>query len=1280
MSIHFEPRVQSMAIPGERTHLPRERGSALLVAIVACFVLTAAVAILMQSLLTTGRSVKLHKTNAESAAAADYGANLAIAHISSWSRNNKGQDWVYGTDGDTLYVSASANQSPDQRRFQGVFQEHEFRVLARSVGLAKQHDTKPENWLWTPETGERVYEIISTARPTNLNTLPAEQRTSSTMQQVVSIVHQDTWNKGKDFGPLFVAKPPDFQPSLEENVLLSGEDHNINKYYVEKFESERIVTPLKLTSATANFMLADGGYWRAGQLTLNYRMNPEGPDANPHRPRTPDFGNNNTDRSMYVANTSKEYDTYLLGGKRDSSQGKTVTVDMDQTISGVQGKINETATGQTSQGGTFNLVLGQFEDLRNLYINMAGVVGSFTDPTNWWQMYVGQYTHSRRGSDYTNSGLQSYPNYGGERVRAQTAHLMKNKDGQVLVRLFKASNGKLYKYPASNTTWTGNYCWADVNITKSNGVRLTKNVTATTTVPGESSNQQAVARTFFWQELVGYQLLRRYENGVSSDPYEPAIVTQSNLPADGGQRIDKRTIYRVDGDGNRFAAGFDEIYQAHKNAGVPGTPTNSQHPLYGEKYSDISPGYLQDRFDTIYVLEKVKKSNGQEVEEIVAKQDMNSFLFEKDFGNDADGNPIVRKALALHIGYEDQRETTADYDYCDMVFTIYIAPAIEQEIIPATMFTLLTDQWWEQNPDNGLTGNPSHPALVTNKDPSTIGLGDSLAANFDLLGYTPKSDPADPDSVSFEEQVYTMRVGENDRISGRYFLRARFDEDGSGGLVFVPTLDENDQPIMSRPYYYTEDDVNNFIIHEWNQGNKDVATEEGRLEAKARFPSLFPPGYTIYETPERWTPSTVAQPVLSNDSSNTSYAVFETMESVRRLVADIIGYDYQAIPVVNTYRYQYDNSTDPVKTSLGYLAGEMIQDQANSELQAVADTGVAHRVLSIDQPDETVTPLREYLHNDPQQAVEMAYLDYYHDDPDTREEVEKIYGIKDKRFSIGFHRSGPDERFAERYSQDHYEVVSLGQLGFNPYMTTTDDRYVAKNTETDPNHTEKPTYSFEFKYGKDSETGESLAPNFVFDRLIDGAGVMIINGNLIVEDVFAYYGLLVVMGDVVIRPTYKPDRYVFGADGNPLDAYGNSLYKSGNNEWVYLWVDPDNSSNTRETNIQLDANGDPMRDADGNWIQVRPIYATGADAYRGRLVTQGNLLVNGRVRTEKVENQFSPGEYITGELHCFASDAANQLSNDLVDIDKNIIEVLSWTASNTASFTEDVDDLWSGEN
>ena len=1161
--------------------------------------------------LSGRRAVALRENDARSAAAAEYGARLAISELTSWMRTGDGAagDWVGGDDGSTLYVDSRGKAPGDQRRFGGFLGDREFRVLVRSAALARENDTKPGSWLWMPGAGEALYEITSVARHRDEGTLRlgSEFLPRAMVRTVVGFERRSGVGDEGDPPAARLELPGNFQPVMGANIRISGEDHSINKYFIERFVADRIVTPLKLATSSANYFGARGTYWANGYLTLNYRMDPEG-QVNPHRPLTYGFGAGDEDRAMVQRLPGQEPDTYLLGGKR----GKTVTLDGS-------GRIRETSDYQAGPGGNFNVVLGAFEDLMNLYINMA-----HTQPRgskeSWSQVYIGQYSQEPRDSTLT---FNSFPVYAGRKVRAQTIHLLKNQHDQILVREYERivdGVARRYVHRAPGAVWNGKYAWCRI---RDMGNSLLSNESG-------SVGQVVTPRVFMWQELVGYSLEKR-EGG--ADRGEPRLrIPGVNSP-------DKRTYYRLDANGERIPVGFDEEYQKRDGAGT-----------------------LADRNDVILV----RQPDGS----YKSCADMNDFLFEKHFGRDDEGNKIRRDALCLFIGYEDQPESNPpDYNYVDMMFNIFVAPAVEREVVPETLFTLLTDQWWEQDADNGLTGRPAHPALVSNRDPSTLGSESPHADNFGLLGHAPRG--------GFDDQVYTMRtpgVGKD-----AYFLRARFVDDGAGNLVFSPLADADGLLIKPGPYYYSEDDVNDFIIHEWNSGNVEMANEEGRDEAGRKFLDSVPADYAMLPIPERWRPPEVEKSELSDDPDHSSYRVADSEFSLRQTAADIIGGSFQRVPTVRTSGFAAldDNGQvqKPSWESLGFLAGEHLQDPGADELAGTPGGEVPHRNLEVAQPDGGATQLRIFVAETPDRAVEMCYQDYYEGAPQVRREVESLYGAKDRRYSIGFHRSGSDDKFRSKHSQDHYEVVSLGVSGFNPYRTTGDGRVLARELTSDPGRPDAPPiFNHALKYGNDG-----LAPDFTFSRPIDGAGVLVVNGNLVVEDVFAHYGLLLVLGDVVIRPTMREDRLVYGTDGNPTDKYGNSLWEETPGRWVYQWKNPDNPADVRITDLALDAGGKPIVE-EGKSVRTVPLMAVGRDAYRGRLVTQGSLMVKGRVLTERVRNEFAaPGdadEFVVGELHCLASKDARALAGKLAGVSKNAARVLSWDRGSADGADES--SLWEG--
>lgn len=182
-------RPDSHCIPVRRRG---ERGSALMAALLVSAVLMSVVLVTFHNSDSASRSVAVQDSNAQSLAAAEYGANRAIGEMSAWFTidNNRRLDWVFGETGETLYVDSSSVAATDHRRFSGIYLDQEFRVMVRSAALAKGEDgTKKDKdkWLWEPAQGEGLYEIIAAARPIDITSQPPERRTSATLQTVVSV-------------------------------------------------------------------------------------------------------------------------------------------------------------------------------------------------------------------------------------------------------------------------------------------------------------------------------------------------------------------------------------------------------------------------------------------------------------------------------------------------------------------------------------------------------------------------------------------------------------------------------------------------------------------------------------------------------------------------------------------------------------------------------------------------------------------------------------------------------------------------------------------------------------------------------------------------------------------------------------------------------------------------------------------------------------------------------------------------------------------------------------
>ena len=286
-----------------------------------------------------GQEGKISNTQATAQSAAEYGAELAVSLLASGVKTDADGkvegDWV----SDSLYEVASS-QAADQRRIRGVYDDQEFRVRVRSARLAHENNTRPDNWLVKPDANEDegipgykygyhdVYEITSTARFPDLGSNASNPAATSVVRTLVELNHKDSRDDLAKAGAVHNERPENFQVAGDQNLTISGEDHYLTKYYVDDITTERIITPLKLSTNEANYFGAYGGYWSNGCLTLNYQLDPE--HANPYRPRTRQFGTG-VHQEMKVLDSGREPDTYLLGGK----ESRTVTLDSS-------GKIRET--------------------------------------------------------------------------------------------------------------------------------------------------------------------------------------------------------------------------------------------------------------------------------------------------------------------------------------------------------------------------------------------------------------------------------------------------------------------------------------------------------------------------------------------------------------------------------------------------------------------------------------------------------------------------------------------------------------------------------------------------------------------------------------------------------------------------------------------------------------------------------------------------------------------------------------------------------------------------
>lgn len=1415
-------------------------------------------------------------------------------------------------DGATTLYTSNGVTDPEQRRIAGNFNEHEFRVRVRSTRQAYESNLVgdgsdqplPAGWLWDPGqfafnkdkvySFRDVYEITSTARPRGISEgekVNAAAYSEPVVQAVIEYQYESPLGSLMSGATLMLEKPENFIPVAAEtqvidhdapvafhttasiqsesayaatepiaisgpmqqlktiyNISVSGEDHDIRKQSIPQVVTDRITTPLRLTTNEARFFNATGSYWTSGILTLNFididdnnstdtslkykdievtlkekesdtghKHTVRMPVANPHRPynsnyiRLPsDPADTNSQRLQPIENARNTFytdseienlgnsqsmlnkelamwahyqdgrtlDTYLLGGKSrvvqnweyvkennkyvwkwvNTTSGMTVTATqlpgnkkIDHTFWESSKQVQPYGTGYitnlTDSSDKFNIVLGAFEDLPRLYINMAHSREQVATG-GWAQMYVGQYTKEVRkttmnsksapllvGTQYSINGTTKTTDTTGK-IRPQTIHMVLNNEDRMLVREYehKYKNGQVvyfaweapvkYSYyehsttgevsfnsknPGANkdeqklwvkksedttATWEGNYMWCKVTFPGSNQFNMdeSENITVysddgkSLSVQIKKSGTACVPRQFFWQELVGYSLAKDW----SKERYgEPALI-EDNLGYKDGKTSSRRTYPFRDKQGNTKSVGFDEAYQ--RNPKYEGTPRWKPKQLNTELAKLDYPTYLVDAWDPIWVR---NPANGQ----LEDKNSMDDFLFEKEFIiDDETGETIQRDAVCLFIAYEDQTEWNGgvDYNYHDMIFSIYVAPTIEQTVKDKINIAASSKQWWERDEREGLSGRLSHPAIGVNMQGDAGHLSDLELRldHFKRLGYTEKDPDENENNLAYN--IWTMHGNQTDNTIE--FPRAAFVYNEKYNTGVLDTKDEIVAMFLAmdgkpKTFYYTKGDLVDYIqlfvkdnkaeeVEKWydaekNDWNYDLAVQE--------ISSKNGGMYTFLPIDERWLDkdkdgkdrterAALTEQKEEGDDDRGAMIVSRDPVVIRKLAADVIGSSVETVPFIRTEGFS--KITDAVAESgtLGFIAGEVRHnasfDMLTSGLYSDGE-GVPIRsdLLTFPEPiDAAGTYRTDYakaffaapatdmtakasLDAAAKSAVDMCYVDYYDGDDVTKGKVQNAYGIKEERYSIGFHRSGKEFEHRENNAQDRMEIVGLGVKTFNPYRTTKLNPYYIANEKFGDE--EDPSYGVFANYTVDG----GVAPTFVFDKPIDGAGAMVVNGNLHIKSTFAYYGILIVLGDLIIEPTKHENEYVYNSEGNPVDEYGYALTrKDPTSKWEY------------SGSVPVDEEGNPR-------TNPTPALQT---VYRGELIVQGTVAVKGRVITKQTtvgedgDSSAPAGTVLTGSLQAFWNRSAVEDAGSAFSNGGPKVRRISWTHNDDIS----VDSIW----
>jgi hypothetical protein len=982
----------------------------------------------------------------------------------------------------------------------------------------------------------------------------------------------------------------------------------------------------------------------------------------------------------------------------------------------------------------------------------------------WYQNYIGQYTNRGVKAEQLYKAFPHVPDKKAEWVRPMNLFILtrpySDKPGEqrrlALVReyvrrdkktgMITGITGKWYKPDNKYWQWEGNYIWVPVRFLFRSGGVVCAHV-----AKGVNVGAHTVPRLFTWQELVGAGLVKRG----AGDPFagEPVVDEKNN------------TVFETDEAGKRIAVGFDEHHQQGDYMGyapLENTTPPTQEEIaaatpfaggvYGTKLDFGKVRATQDRRiiwvrDHAPILASTTKKRealdavlrSKPHHGLVPHAKLNDFAIERVF---TDGSKeVTHKVVGVTVAMEAKQErmfhraslgkytavkmdpedgrsiTNTEYRriyddkgfrYNGMVFNVYIAPFMLGEAGKegSQSQDLANLEWWERDQVDGLTGLQAIPAISTNKDPATLGETNVTAANFSLLGHTPKDDEIfmrSMHSAVASDYDYKKALEERfgaDDIDGAEVLpafspgfpRAVFGKGNEAGILTESCLEgvkKNEALLENRKdsgepvyFYYTETDLRNVAyaspsVYFDSEGVPDYpAIIDHIVSSNPQFITLGDNEVTVplrfADIRRRWDQERMVMGTMRESDQynpdtqlavpNSSYKVLDKSIHARQMAGEIVGFAVQSVPVVNTDGFTPLDGAAVESRSLGFLAGEMVQEMGSSELRPDGKVPVRH--IDKTQPDGTEVVVRDFTASTPEAAVALCYGDYYVDDPAGKAKVLELYGEKDQRRAIGFHRFGPEEEHRDVYGQDHYEVVSLGVAGFNPYSTAQSgtEQVVALEKRSDSGE-----FSPQLKYGVQDTPGD--VPTFVFDKPIDGAGAMIVNGNLVIRSRFAYHGTLIVLGDLIVDPLLQRGKLVYGGDGNPVDAEGNSLTLVGG-VWHYTWV---SSSGTKKlSDVYLDSKGKPLTDkVAGGYRRVEPATF---DTYDSELVIQGNLALRGKMVNNTVvdERDESGDTYVSGKVRLFWSSEAIENTGRIWADTKTRFQRMSWHQNDDIN----VGDLW----
>lgn len=977
----------------------------------------------------------------------------------------------------------------------------------------------------------------------------------------------------------------------------------------------------------------------SGNAYRNTGLNQQMTTFDPSRPYDQYvFGGKQADREFSLPNPATGATLMYL-------RGRSVSLLPDNTI---KEKLQREAEPGSNPGDMTETVLavGKAENILKLYLNFlpntppaknANEAAINNWRSTWTQMSLGY--HSRAATRNSNSSSitpQTRPldnRNSSARRRWATLIWIKNEEGQFLVREYEtgkyAQANKNQELPDGDA-WYGTYRWMYYGGFYNPGkYHFGSFLNPSSYSIGSRNNYRKAlhARFLTIEELMGEQMTKG-SDGLPAKLQGGVVVP--GVPDFEVDHAGERIPYDPDGTGTQF----DEAYQRQvrsDNYGVSAATLSSMPPT-----------------DGIYVLVDNPSDPADWISPRTGKrykrhQTLRDFAYERNIA--ADGEPEdLRELASLHMVLEFTPEeqppsNSTEGLYFDMGLTVTI---VFPKIVgggPANNDEFLTDkykQWWEGEADESLTGKRSHyPVFSFLPSVTTIPQDneeDMKKAFYELFGVFKDTDPEAP-----YPYIYTMvdPASEHAGFGKAVFLNGGALDDtskdnavdkriyyGYDQLYEIYSMDPGRYKAQvfwesltdaERDAYLVDGDAYRLALDEW------------REKLAVAFMKEKNPGYSFFPLEQRFENENKRHRVELSKSKMATYNVPDKRVDARYFSLEAFGYKTVDMPAayaksdggvyerlrMSDVQAGGGSSEIPVfSTTVPMLPGELIPDT-----DSVESSGEYVPLMSKTRKEQAngrpITPRIIWKEtNRPLPEMDMRHL---HDFPEWFRGVHDNYpehtGYRngnlvtallqqfpdEHRGAIGWHREGPNpdpadtgtlslEDYKLTYG-DHYEFVILSEKEYMPYETIRSGgkTYLAVT----PPESAEGVYAegFELSDCRPKLKDPANMPTFIFaGKEIDGAGILVVNGNLEIRTKFAYHGTLVVMGNIEV---YKGDRKVpvTNADGEVVDSDGNVLTGGGDSGlWYYI--------------------------EDGVKKYSSPTYE-----WPGDLVVQGRVYVGGEIRT-----------------------------------------------------------------